>query len=181
MRCERPLVPKWIDDDAIAVAPEHVHRRHLDGGAGLLSPLDRGVAVFDIVVNAYRRAFQCYRRTRLAAAKFGEIVNEKQEALANADRRMHDPLAIRRRRAANFLGTECLLVELDGVGAGTAHQVRDQAFLAGGNWLDGLAHGETPREKVEGCRSDTNFRRLLNEMADRQAAAPPKFNDTAKG
>ena len=49
VRRERPFVAERIGHDAVAVAPEHVGGRHDYGRAGLLGPLDRRVAVLDIV------------------------------------------------------------------------------------------------------------------------------------
>src|SRR5262249_55187360 len=87
MRRKGPLMAAWINHDAIPVAPEHVGRRHFHGRAGLLSPLDGVIAVLDVVMDSYRRAFEGLGRTGLAAAKLREIVNQKQVALADAQRR----------------------------------------------------------------------------------------------
>src|SRR5262249_20146918 len=67
--------------------------------------------------------------------------------------RMHDPVAVRGRQAADLLRPESLLVELDGLGTGTAHEMRYQALEALGNRFDGRTHGLTPWKKVRGWES----------------------------
>ena len=57
--------------------------------------------------------------------------------------------AVRRRHAVDLLGAEGLLVELDRLGAGIAHQVRNQVFMPGGNRLRGLAHVKLLKENVK--------------------------------
>jgi len=104
---------KGIDDDAVTVAPKHVHRRHLHLGAGLDRALDRGIAIGDELMNGDRRSLQGFGRPRFASAELRKIINEKQKALADAKLRMHDAAAIRGRNAGDFLGAECLLVKAD--------------------------------------------------------------------
>ena len=41
----------------------------------------------------------------------GEIVDEEDEALADANLSVHDPLAVRRGKPHDFFGAECLFVE----------------------------------------------------------------------
>jgi hypothetical protein len=79
-------------------------------------------------VNRHRRSPKGLGRLRFAFAELREVIDEKHEAIADADRRVHDPPAIGGRQAADLFGTERLLVKLDGVHAGVEHQMRDQAF-----------------------------------------------------
>src|SRR5262245_47995229 len=58
VRCERPVVAEGVGHDAVAVATEHVRRGHDDHGAGVRGALDRGVAIFDIVVDCDRSALK---------------------------------------------------------------------------------------------------------------------------
>src|SRR5947208_13076693 len=54
---ERPFVAERIADHAVAVSPKHVCRRHQDRGPGVLGAFDRGIAILNIVMEGYRRAF----------------------------------------------------------------------------------------------------------------------------
>src|SRR5829696_1576043 len=44
----RPVVAEGIDEPPVAVAPEHVLRRHGAGGTGLDGPLEGRVAIVDV-------------------------------------------------------------------------------------------------------------------------------------
>ena len=136
MRGERPLVAEGVGHDAVAVAPEHVLRGHEDRGAGVRGALDRGVAVFNIVMDRDRSAGQRLGRRRLAAAEFGKVVDKKHDAAADPNGRVHDPAPVRREGAVNFRRAEGPLVELNRVRARVAHQVPNRpSWPAGIGWV----------------------------------------------
>src|SRR5262245_17946577 len=59
---------------------------------------------------------------------------------------MHDSLAVGRGHAADLLGAERLPIELDGGRAAVADEVRNQAFVLGGNRS---GHGRAPWSEVK--------------------------------
>ncbi len=127
---QRPNMAEGVGHDAVAVAPEHVHRGHLGCRAGVQGTLDRGVTILDVAVNRHRCPAEGFGRVCFAVAVFGEVIGEKDGPTANADLRVHDPLAIGSGHPANLCGIEGFLVELDGLRAGAAHEMRNQAVTS---------------------------------------------------
>ena len=54
MRADGPVMPKRIDELAVAITPEHVCHRHRDLRPGLDCAFDRGVDIVDIEVDGDR-------------------------------------------------------------------------------------------------------------------------------
>ena len=118
-----------IDHLAVAVAPECVFQRHLDGGAGIDRPLPHGVGVFHVQVDRHRRALQ---RTWAAAAVLGKGVGQHEHRVADAQLGVHD-LAAGAVHAPDYLGAEGAPVERQRLGRVVAHQVRGNAVESFGN------------------------------------------------
>ena len=91
------FVAEGVGHDAVAVAPEHVLRGHQHRGAGVRGALDRGVAVFDILMDRDRRTGRRLGRRRLAAAELRNVVDQKHDAAADPNGRVHDPAPVQAR------------------------------------------------------------------------------------
>src|SRR5207237_10404337 len=80
VRAEAREVSKRIGYLPVAIAPEHIRDRHLDGCASVGCPLERLVNVFDVKVQASGRTTESLRRL---VAHLGELVGQKDDGSAN--------------------------------------------------------------------------------------------------
>src|SRR5437870_7949991 len=110
VRADAPEVSKRIGYLPVAIAPEHIRDRHLDGCASVGCPLERLVNVFDVKVQASGRTTESLRRL---VAHLGELVCQKDDGIANLQFSMTN-LAVGGRHSHNLLGPSRFLVKLDG-------------------------------------------------------------------
>lgn len=139
---DRPAMAERIHHLAVAVAPEHVRRRHGDLRARRHRLLDRGIHILHVQVQRHRRALE---RLGPQAAPFGEVIHQHHHRIADADRGVHH-FAAGSRQARQFLGVERLAVEGNRIRGAFAHDVRGQGVHAVGNrFLCGGGHDVSPK------------------------------------
>ena len=129
-----PAMAEGIGQAAIAVAPEHVLRRHDGCRTGSDGALVDRVAVLDIEMDGDRRAADLERPA--LAAHLGKLVVQHQGGIADAQHGMHQPLAVGRRHPPELRCAEGLLVEFDRLGRAGHRQVRRQTVEPVGDLLD---------------------------------------------
>jgi hypothetical protein len=79
-------------------------------------------------------------KNRLMAASQLAALDDEFEALAEANRHMHDPASNRRESSLGVLGSEGLPLEVDRVRAPIARNWRNDGFLSGRTRLGRLDH-----------------------------------------
>ena len=139
---EGPEMAEGVLHRAVAVAPEHVLRGHGDGGAGFGCLLDGLVAVLGVDMHSDGRRAERFGMAGLAAAPLGEVVGDHDDGVTDFDLGVHEfARAVGRVHAADLLGSEGLLVEIDCLGGAVDAKVGGDGVEAVG---DGLGHELSP-------------------------------------
>jgi beta-aspartyl-peptidase (threonine type) len=134
MGAEHPLVAERVDDRADAIAPELV----LDGldhlGAGLHRAIDRCVCIGHVDHEAAGGAAARFRTQRIPGRHF---VRQHEARVADLDLRVADLVA--HRQAKGLFRTECVAIELQGLGGVVDDDRRRDAVVTAGDGID--CHG----------------------------------------
>src|SRR5271170_7468618 len=133
VRGRRPTVAERILELAIAIAPEHVRKRHGDLRSRVDRAPDERVHVVDIEVNGDRRTLESLWAD---CAVIGKFVDQHDRRITDPDHGMHK-LSVGTRHSGYFHRLERSLVKLDrsdGAGAGQVrrhgmHTFRDRLYL----------------------------------------------------
>src|SRR5438552_16501415 len=111
VRGNAPLMPEWIDELPIAIAPEHIGWWHYWLRAFPHRFVKGGVHVAD--VNEHARWRSCAAGLRRQRSHLRIFIAQHQHVIANFDLRMRDFWAVRIIHAHQFSCAEPILVELD--------------------------------------------------------------------